>query len=374
MNWFTLTGLLCTLGLSTGCQNPIRDPIDSVVDQVTTDRQEITKGRRQYPFALAQSGGELVTLVSTTDYLNGLIQRLAPSKTTAFPWEIRLVNDSSINAWALPGGKMGVNWGLLDAVESESELVSVLGHEMAHSLERHGTGQQTMGSLVGLASTLIEIGLGDRAQTQTGQQLLSLGQGVIMGQYSQSNELEADREGVRLMVAAGFDPRGAMQMQEKLARLGSGGNSIAQKILGTHPVSRERLAAIQSVVAGYPASDQPESRDFQRMKAELSATRSALDLVTKARQDGGKKAWESALSHLAKAHAQRPGEPSFWRLQAELLVAAGRSGDAVEAALQVVNLAPDDPISEMLLGYCYDAAGDQANAQIARDRAKRLAQ
>ena len=54
--------------------------------------------------------------------------------------------------------------------------------------------------------------------------------------------------------------------------------------------------------------------------------------------------------------------------------AAGRPGDAVEAALQVVNLAPDDPISEMLLGYCYDAAGDQANAQIARDRAKRLAQ
>ena len=287
MNWFTLTGLLCTLGLSTGCQNPIRDPIDSVVDQVTTDRQEITKGRRQYPFALAQSGGELVTLVSTTDYLNGLIQRLARTTTTAFPWEIRLVNDSSINAWALPGGKMGVNWGLLYAVESESELVSVLGHEMAHSLERHGTGQQTMGSLVGLASTLIEIGLGDRAQTQTGQQLLSLGQGVIMGQYSQSNELEADREGVRLMVAAGFDQRGAMQMQEKLARLGSGGNSIAQKILGTHPVSRERLAAIQSVVADYPASDQPESRDFQRMKAELSATRSALDLVTKARQDGG---------------------------------------------------------------------------------------
>lgn len=373
MNWITLTGLLCTLGLSAGCQNPIRDPIDSVVDQVTTDRQEMTKGRRQYPFALAQSGGELVTLTRTTDYLNGLIQRLARTTPTAFAWEIRLVNDGSINAWALPGGKMGVNWGLLDAVESESELVSVLGHEMAHSLERHGTGQQTMGSLVGLASTLIEIGLGDRAQTQTGQQLLSLGQGVIMGQYSQANELEADREGVRLMVAAGFDPRGAIQMQEKLARLGKGGNSIAQKILGTHPVSRERLAAIQAVVADYPSSDQPESADFQAMKAELSAARAALDLVTKARQDGAKTAWDRALTQLAKAHTLRPGEPSFWRLQAELLVAAGRPDEAIEAALQVVDLAPDDPISEMLLGYCYAAAGDQANAQIARERAQRLA-
>lgn len=373
MNWGTLTALLCTLGLSTGCQNPVRDPIDSVVDRVTTDRQEMTKGRRQYPFALAQSGGELITLEATTDYLNTLIQRLARTTTTPFQWEVRLINDASINAWALPGGKMGVNWGLLNAVETESELVSVLGHEMAHSLERHGTGQQTMGSLVGLASTLIEIGLGERAQTPTGQQLLNLGQGLIMGQYSQSNELEADREGVRLMVAADFDPRGAIRMQERLARL-SGNNSLTQKLLGTHPISRERLAAIQSVVAQYPAKDQLSSPEFLAMKTELSTAQKSLEALAKARDAGSKKQWETALSAVADAQRLRPGEPSIWRVHAELLVAAGRPQEAITAALKVVELAPDDPVSELLLGYCYDAAGDSANAQIARDRAKRLAQ
>lgn len=162
-------------------------------------------------------------------------------------------------------------------------------------------------------------------------------------------------------------------MQERLARLGSS-NSLAQKLLGTHPISRERLAAIQAVVAQYPVKDQPPSPAFAAMKAELSEARKGLEALSKARAAGAKKQWDQALTAVAEAQRLRPGEPSIWRVQAELLVAAGRPTEAITAALQVVDLAPDDPVSELLLGYCYDAAGDQANAQIARDRAKRLAQ
>ena len=76
MKLFTLVVLIASLGL-TGCQNPVRDPIDSVVQIVTDPKKEIKKGTRQYPFALAQSGGDLTQLPLTTAYLNGLIQRLA---------------------------------------------------------------------------------------------------------------------------------------------------------------------------------------------------------------------------------------------------------------------------------------------------------
>jgi predicted Zn-dependent protease len=74
---------------------------------------------------------------------------LAKVANSPFPWEIRLINDSSINAWALPVGKVGVNYCLINAVETEAELVSVLGHEMVHSVERHGTGRETFSALIG---------------------------------------------------------------------------------------------------------------------------------------------------------------------------------------------------------------------------------
>lgn len=356
-----------------GCQNPINDPIDSVVERVTNPQKEIAKGNQQYPFALAQSGGDLASFTTTTGYLNELITTLAQTGNSPFPWEIRLINDASINAWALPGGKMGVNYGLILAVDTEAELVSVLGHEMAHSLELHGTGRETFGALVGLAAQLIEIGVTEPGTQSSARELIGLGQNMLMGQYSQANELEADRVGVDLMARAGFRPQGAIGMQEKLAELGGGGNSIAQKLLGTHPISRERLAAIRSVVAQYPDAGRENSDAFAEVKAEITAQKTALDQVTNARKLGGEGQFQQALDTLNPALKTLPDEHSLWRLRAELLVAAKQPQEAITAALRVRELNPSDPISELLLGYCYEASGDLANANAARDRARRLA-
>jgi predicted Zn-dependent protease len=371
MKSLILVFLSATLAL-TGCQNPVRDPIDSVVQVVTDPKKEIQKGLRHYPFALAQSGGDLTQLPVTTNYLNGLIEQLAQTANSPFPWEIRLINDGSINAWALPGGKMGVNYGLLTAVETEAELVSVLGHEMAHSIELHGTGRETFGALVGLAAQVIEIGISEPGTKPGSNRLIGLGQNILMGQYSQSNELEADRVGVNLMARAGFNPKGAIGVQEKLAKLGAGGNSVAQKLLGTHPISRERLAAIQTEVAKYPNTGRSMSADFSKAKAEIKALESGLELVTKARKQGREKMLSEALQSTKRALKILPNEHSVWRLQAELLVANQNPQEAVQSALRVRELNPSDPISELLLGYCYDAAGDQGNADAARYRAKRL--
>ncbi len=368
---------LCVLALCaslTGCQNPVNDPIDSVVELVTNPTKEIEKGTEQYPFALAQSGGDLTSLTHTTHYLNEIIYILAKTGDSPFPWEIRVINDKSINAWALPGGKMGVNYGLILAVETEAELVSVLGHEMAHSLELHGTGRETFGALMGLAGRLIEIGISQPGAQVGSNQLIDLGQNILMGQYSQANELEADRVGVDLMVRAGFRPQGAVGMQEKLAELGGGSNSVAQKLLGTHPISRERLSAIQEVVARYPDEGRETSADFLAAQSEIRAVLPTLDQVAKVRKLAGEKKFKVALTALAPALNAMPNEHSLWRLNAELLVAQGQPHKAVQSALKVRELNPQDPISEMLLGYCYEAAGDIGNAQAARERARRLTQ
>ena len=372
MKPLALAVFVATLAL-TGCQNPVRDPIDSVVQVVSDPKKEIQKGTRQYPFALAQSGGDLTQFPVTTAYLNGLIQRLAKTANSPFPWEIRLINDRSINAWALPGGKMGVNYGLLKAVETEAELVSVLGHEMAHSIELHGTGRETFGALVGLAAQVIEIGISEPGTKPGSNKLIGLGQNILMGQYSQSNELEADRVGVDLMVRAGFDPRGAIEMQEKLAKLGSGGNSVAQKLLGTHPISRERLAAIQAEVGKYPVTGQSTSNDFRKAQAEIKILETGLKLVTDARKAGSKKQFTQALKLAERALKILPNEHSVWRLQAELLVANEEPRKAIQSALKVRELNPKDPIGELLLSYCYTAAGDTISAERAKERARSLA-
>ena len=362
--------LIAALGL-TGCPNPIRDPIDSVVQVVTDPKREIQKGIRQYPFALAKSGGDLTQFPVTSTYLYGLSQRLARTANSPFPWEIRLINDGSINAWALPGGKMGVNYGLVLAAETEAELVSVLGHEMAHSIELHGTGRETFGALVGLAAQVIEIGISELG-TPGSNRVIGLGQNIVMGQYSQSNELEADRVGVDLMVRAGFDPRGAVAMQEKLAKLGSGGNSVAQKLLGTHPISRERLAAIKSEVNRFAATGQSMSREFVDAQTEIKTLESGLKLVIEARKAGANEQFPKALQLIRRALKILPNEHSVWRLQAELLVANQEPNQAVQSALKVRELNPKDPISELLLGYCYAAAGDTLKAERAKERARSL--
>ncbi|MBU26282.1 MAG: hypothetical protein CMD99_09685 [Gammaproteobacteria bacterium] len=371
MRLTALTLILMTTGLA-GCQNPIRDPIDSVVQVVTDPRKEIQKGQRQYPFALAQSGGDLAQFQVTTDYLNTLIQRLAVTANSPFPWEIRLVNDGSINAWALPGGKMGVNYGLINTVETEAELVSVLGHEMAHSLELHGTGRETFGALVGLAAKIIEIGIEEPAGQAGSNKLIDLGQNILMGQYSQSNELEADRVGVNLMVRAGFDPRGAIGMQQKLAKLSAGGNSVAQKLLGTHPISRERLNAIKLEVSKYPNKGQITSPEFEQVKNEIKTRETELKLVSEARGAGTDRNFSLALKLTKRALKNLPDEHSIWRLHAELLVASKQANKAIQSALKARSLNPTDPVSELLLSYCYSAAGDRIQAERAKKRARSL--
>jgi predicted Zn-dependent protease len=193
-----------------------------------------------------------------------------------------------------------------------------------------------------------------------------------MGQYSQSNELEADRVGVDLMARAGFDPRGAVGMQEKLAKLGSGGNSIAQKLLGTHPISRERLAAIKAEVSKYPATGQSASSDFFTAQSEIKARGPGLKLVAEARRAITDRQFSIALQLTERALKSLPNEHSVWRLQAELLVTNKKPRKAIQSALKVRELNPKDPISELLLSYCYSAAGDIINSSRAKQRAQSL--
>lgn len=211
------------------------------------------------------------------DYLNSLGERLVsrgPASRQNF--DFFLIRDGQINAFALPGGFIGVNTGLLLNAQSESEVASVLAHEIAHVTQRHIArmlARQQQSQLASLAALAVAI-LASRASSEAAQAAIAFGQaGVVQSQlnFTRDNEREADRVGLQILEEAGFDPRAMATFFERLqraTRLYEGG---APSYLRTHPLTFERIADVQSRVEKLPYRQVPDSLEFQLIRAKLRA-------------------------------------------------------------------------------------------------------
>jgi beta-barrel assembly-enhancing protease len=211
------------------------------------------------------------------DYLNALGDRLvAHSSDTRQSFSFFLIRDNQINAFALPGGFVGVNTGLILAAQSESELAGVLGHEIAHVTQHHVArmiAQQDKTSLVSMAALAVAI-LAARSSTQAASAAAAFGQaGVIQSQlnFTRDNEREADRVGVQILEGAGFDPRAMGTFFERLQRATRVYEGGAPSYLRTHPLTHERIADIENRLESLPYRQVPDSLDFQLIRAKLKA-------------------------------------------------------------------------------------------------------
>ena len=156
--------------------------------------------------------------------------------------EFIVIADDSPNAFVLPGTKVAVHTGLLQLTSSDDELAAVLGHEMGHVVAGHANerlSQQSLANLViGIAT---DFGEDEKLERQLG---LAAQLGILLP-YSREHELESDRLGVRYVAAAGYDPRGALSLWDKMAAVG--GEQI--EFLSTHPVAENRKAIITQEIA-----------------------------------------------------------------------------------------------------------------------------
>ncbi len=141
-------------------------------------------------------------------------------KERKLPFEFTVLDNSVPNAWALPGGKIAVNRGLLTALDNEAELAAVLGHEITHALARHGAQAQERGTLMkgGLVAAQIGAVLGGVDERASGLLLggASVGTQLITMKYGREAELQADMYGTELMKAAGYDPQAAVTLAADL--------------------------------------------------------------------------------------------------------------------------------------------------------------
>lgn len=210
-----------------------------------------------------------------TDYINSLGKRLASGSTDARQdFEFFLILDSQINAFALPGGFIGVNTGLILAAQAESELAGVLSHEIAHVTQRHIArmiNQQKQNQIVSLAAIAAAILLA-RANSQAAEAAFAFGTaGAIQSQlnFTRDNEREADRVGLQILEQAGFDPRGMAAFFERLQRATRIYESGAPSYLRTHPLTFERIADMQNRTQEMSYRQIPDSLEFQLIRARL---------------------------------------------------------------------------------------------------------
>jgi predicted Zn-dependent protease len=291
--------------------------------------------------------------VEVADYVNKLGGRLvARSDAVRQEFEFFVINDPQINAFALPGGFVGINSGLLLAAQSESEVAGVVGHEVAHVTQRHIArmiDQQGKSQLMSLAAMAVAI-LAARSNSQVAEAAMVFGQaGAVQSQlnFTRDNEREADRVGLQMLEAAGFDPRGMAAFFERLQRATRVYEGGAPSYLRTHPLTFERIADIENRLGNLPYRQVPDSLDFQLIRAKLRAeTGTPRDAVA---------FFETSFSErkFLSETASRYG------LVASLI----RAGDIARAQKEIVPLRKTaSPIVENLACRLADAAGDSANA------------
>jgi predicted Zn-dependent protease len=166
-----------------------------------------------------------------------------------YQWEFNLVVDPNVNAFAMPGGKVVVNTGILPVTQTEAGLATVLGHEIAHVFAKHGGERMTQSYISQFGGMAVSEAI--KKQPDTIQQLFQssygVGSKVVLLKYSRTQESEADHLGLIFMAIAGYDPHEALSFWQRMADQ-SKGQAKTWEILSTHPSDDTRIADIQKLL------------------------------------------------------------------------------------------------------------------------------
>ena len=235
----------------------------SVEQDIEIGRQSAVEAERQLP---------LLKNRNVDRYLNQIVSKLAAQAPGArYPYAIKAVNDSSINAFALPGGPMYVNRGLFEAARSESELASVLAHEMAHVALRHGTHQASKAYLsqagLGILGGLLGKNGGNTAQIVNA--VGGLGLNAVFLKFGRDAEYQADQVGAEIMAGAGYSPV-AMADFFGLLRSEQGRDpGKVEQFFSDHPATSDREARIREKAGNLQLARSRDVGGFDRMRADL---------------------------------------------------------------------------------------------------------
>jgi beta-barrel assembly-enhancing protease len=324
--------------------------LGSSANSAVSRNDEYQAGRQMMRELRTQNA--LLDDVETSDYLQSLGARIGveaqegEQRLTIFP-----VRDRSLNAFALPGGFIGVHTGLILLTQSEAELAGVVAHEIGHVVQRHiaraiqAQGRISMSTLAGMLGAVLVGAATGNADAIPG--IVAIGQGTAMQRqinFTRGEEKEADRVGVGFLAAAGFDPNGMAGFFETMMRQRGLAGSDIPSLLLTHPTDPERLAETRARIASMPPMvRRPESENYPyiRERVRVLTALSGADL----------------RQHFARERAAHPqaGAPRYGAALVELQ--AGNPKAAIALLRPLIAEKPELPLLHAALAQAQVAAG-----------------
>lgn len=170
-----------------------------------------------------------------------------PQSVYSGQWEVVVFDEDQVNAFALPGGKIGVYTGLMKVAENQHQLAAVIGHEIGHVIAEHGNERMSQGALINMGTQAVGQILAANEVAQTGPIMAAIGLGVQVGvqlPYSRAHESEADLIGLQLMAQAGFNPRQAVDLWKNMEA--ASGGQRPPELMSTHPAPSTRIDDLQA--------------------------------------------------------------------------------------------------------------------------------
>ena len=311
--------------------------------QFISEGKEIQIGQQNYAPARQSQGGDYVIDPELTAYVREVGQKLAAvSDRPQLPYEFVVLNDSTPNAWAMPGGKIAFNRGLLYELNSEAELAAVLSHEIVHAAARHGAQGMERGMLLQGAIMAVGIGTSDSRYSQLYVGGAQIAAQLISQKYGRGAESESDYHGMKYMKQAGYDPAAAVALQETFVRLSEGRQTNwLEGLFASHPPSQARVEANRKTLQELGEGGDWGRERYAERTARLRATQPAYKAY-----DEGVKALSKGDAATATARAQQamaiePREALFHELLGDVSMSEKRPEQALPHYARAMELNPN---------------------------------
>lgn len=332
--------VIALLALTSSCAtNPVTGKNEI---SLFSERWELSVGQQQYQPGRQSQGGDYVVDPMVQAYVQEIGDKIAAVSDRPLPYEFAVINNSTPNAWALPGGKIAINRGLLTELNSESELAAVLSHEIIHAAAKHGAQGMQRGLALQAAVLATTVATTDAEYGKVAALGTGLGAQLINSSYGRNAERESDLYGMNYMSRAGYDPKGAVVLQETFVALsGNRDSSFIQGLFASHPPSQQRVDANRAHLQQLPAGGIVGRERYQQMTRRLQQSKPAYAAYDNARTALTDQRPDEARALLEEAMTIEQEEAQFYALLGDIETHENRLWSAARAFDKATALNPN---------------------------------
>ena len=340
------------LTLLPGCsKNPVTGKRELML--MSTD-QEVAIDRENAPHQISADYG-LVQDTALADYVARVGSAIVPhTHRPSMPYSFNCLGATYINAYAFPGGTIGITRGILLTMESEAELAALIGHELGHVTARHTSQRMSRGMLTSLAVAGATVAIQDERYSGVAAGLGAIGAGVLLASYSRDQEREADSLGLEYSVKGQYSPQGFVDLMSMLNDLsGSRETNRVEMLFSTHPMSKERYeTALRDVERGRYDQTKPIHRErYMDNTASLRRMGDAIEATQHGDREMAAGNTASAQEHYRKALHMAPDDYPTHLMMARCLLAQEKPAEAAAYARTARDIYPGEAQAHHVLGF-----------------------